>query len=154
MAACDGATCVICLSNLSAASPLELDCGHAFHAQCVLRWFRRGNPGCPICRDAPEGDDSSSGSESSLEVLVTAQEASRALRRARSKSAPPGLRRLAKLYQASMERLKCKRRELREHRRNATGHFPVLRRKDATLQRSIDQAIDRRCQLLVSMCMY
>ena len=33
---------------------VTLGCKHAFHAQCIMDVFRRGDPKCPVCRNVPE----------------------------------------------------------------------------------------------------
>jgi hypothetical protein len=48
--------CGICLEQLHAgdAAKHRLQCGHEFHTECIIRWFRRRNASsCPICRDDP-----------------------------------------------------------------------------------------------------
>jgi len=46
--------CVVCLSPIGADDPCRMtQCGHAFHSDCVLRWWMY-RPGrgihCPVCR--------------------------------------------------------------------------------------------------------
>lgn len=44
--------CVICAGRLTPSTAHRLACGHdAFHADCLIEWFRRGNDSCPLCRD-------------------------------------------------------------------------------------------------------
>lgn len=43
------AQCSICLDDIR-RSVRTLPCGHAFHARCITRWFRRGTLSCPLCR--------------------------------------------------------------------------------------------------------
>ncbi|KAL6883339.1 hypothetical protein ACP4OV_010753 [Aristida adscensionis] len=54
-----GDLCVICLDPIDADEELRvLPCRHAFHRQCVDKWFAIGNLVCPICKFevAPELD--------------------------------------------------------------------------------------------------
>ena len=62
-------TCAICRADLSGAPTYTLpECGHTFHAECAINWFRsprdpyiaprhnidQGIPGtCPLCRAPP-----------------------------------------------------------------------------------------------------
>lgn len=39
--------CSVCLEDLDAGVPLE--CGHAFHYECIVEWLRHGST-CPVCR--------------------------------------------------------------------------------------------------------
>ncbi|CAL5064330.1 unnamed protein product [Urochloa decumbens] len=47
-----GDPCGICLDGLMSSSrtpPVNLPCGHAFHSQCIAKWFFKGTA-CPLCR--------------------------------------------------------------------------------------------------------
>ena len=46
-------TCAICLGEFSSGETITLECGHPFHAKCVLEQFRRGDPKCALCRHCP-----------------------------------------------------------------------------------------------------
>jgi hypothetical protein len=48
--------CGICLEQLHSGDAVKyrLQCGHEFHTDCIICWFRRRNvSSCPICRDDP-----------------------------------------------------------------------------------------------------
>lgn len=36
-------------------SSKRLTCGHAFHTECIMQWFRMSNV-CPVCRVEQNGD--------------------------------------------------------------------------------------------------
>eukprot|EP00295_Goniomonas_pacifica_P039832 CAMPEP_0175993208 /NCGR_PEP_ID=MMETSP0108-20121206/53838_1 /TAXON_ID=195067 ORGANISM="Goniomonas pacifica, Strain CCMP1869" /NCGR_SAMPLE_ID=MMETSP0108 /ASSEMBLY_ACC=CAM_ASM_000204 /LENGTH=168 /DNA_ID=CAMNT_0017324973 /DNA_START=54 /DNA_END=560 /DNA_ORIENTATION=- len=43
--------CAICLDTLlSSADEHRGECGHTFHAKCMVGWTSRGNGTCPLCR--------------------------------------------------------------------------------------------------------
>ena len=54
--------CTICLDNFEAPSntgdpskcKYTLPCNHSYHTGCIMAHFRRGHPGCPLCRNVPE----------------------------------------------------------------------------------------------------
>lgn len=48
-------TCAICTDTLG-DSPFTLECGHLFHVDCIVAWFRSGKSSCPMCRDCGQGD--------------------------------------------------------------------------------------------------
>ena len=41
--------CSVCAEDIEEGGTL-LDCGHSFHATCVLEWFRYYSDACPNCR--------------------------------------------------------------------------------------------------------
>ena len=46
--------CLIChdvLAGDAANPPHRLECKHAYHAGCIITWFRAGNANCPYCGD-------------------------------------------------------------------------------------------------------
>ena len=44
--------CAICQESFFEYGPThKLECGHEFHANCIVSWFRSGQKSCPICRD-------------------------------------------------------------------------------------------------------
>ena len=43
--------CSICLEEASVGSELkQLNCKHAFHGPCLMKWFAHGGMKCPMCR--------------------------------------------------------------------------------------------------------
>ena len=42
-------TCSICLSAIS-AEKYTSECGHSFHVNCIMNWYRTGHETCPNCR--------------------------------------------------------------------------------------------------------
>lgn len=47
--------CGVCLQLMDQAASHRLPCGHSFHANCLVPWFRepRSRGQCPLCRAAP-----------------------------------------------------------------------------------------------------
>merc|ERR1719188_616857 len=54
-------TCVVCLSNIEADEDIRVtQCGHTFHADCLLAWWThkpRRVLRCPICRTRQRSKD-------------------------------------------------------------------------------------------------
>lgn len=46
--------CCICLDEVSTETSYKLEqCGHLFHANCIVRNIQQGNIACPCCRELP-----------------------------------------------------------------------------------------------------
>ena len=46
--------CAICLLEMDESSGYKLpECGHRFHANCIISWFRSKHESCPLCRTHP-----------------------------------------------------------------------------------------------------
>lgn len=43
-------TCSICVEPIDSESCVTIDCGHTFHANCAIQWFRYNHTSCPLCR--------------------------------------------------------------------------------------------------------
>lgn len=44
--------CTICMEDVRSSNThnnKRLTCGHAFHVECIMHWFRMSNV-CPVCR--------------------------------------------------------------------------------------------------------
>lgn len=50
----DENNCPICFECLDSKSAYKLECGHEFHSECIIQWFRYPENGgtCPMCRSA------------------------------------------------------------------------------------------------------
>ena len=42
--------CSICMNDDSDRQSVQLECGHSFHTECIVQWFRHHNTTCPMCR--------------------------------------------------------------------------------------------------------
>mmetsp|Transcript_99342 Transcript_99342/g.289931 ORF Transcript_99342/g.289931 Transcript_99342/m.289931 type:complete len:183 (-) Transcript_99342:94-642(-) len=70
-------TCAVCLEAIAEAQPCRrLQCGHSFHADCILEWWThvpRTSLECPVCKrrqrvTAQDGTPAASASASSREA--------------------------------------------------------------------------------------
>ena len=43
--------CAVCLSTINEKESYKLECGHVFHTNCIVQWFRNSNGNCPCCWD-------------------------------------------------------------------------------------------------------
>jgi hypothetical protein len=119
----DAPCCTICLEALPAVSETttSLDCGHAFHATCLVGWLRRGALNCPTCRTSALAHEH-------VPAMALRARASY-LRRtvARRHHAPAELLRLVRQVKLAEERYRAVARDERVFRRD---HSNVVRALD------------------------
>ena len=119
-------TCSICLGAFTDQNPkTTLECSHAFHATCIIDWFRSATNSntCPLCRSEPS---------TVLNYPDTMARCTILRRKARAKNAPPELRRcVEKIRAAEQQLLRCKK----AWRDFKTDHVKVLLQKHRTLMR-------------------
>ena len=124
------ACCPICTEAMTAEGGRHvLPCGHAFHTDCVVEWFRHGASTCPVCRD---GTRRLTGADRETRSKMLQ-------RRARRKDAPRELRALKDRLQRAKEaqkEAKLRRREFLEaHRETLRGYSRLQAREWATGRR-------------------
>ena len=42
--------CSICYESLE-NDTIQIECGHKYHTNCIVKWFRTGHKNCPLCND-------------------------------------------------------------------------------------------------------
>lgn len=103
--------CSIC-QNTTDGTFHTLDCGHSFHIECIMPWFRTQGT-CPMCRDEGDGIDKLAG-------LRLPERAETVMRIGRQRDAPPVLKDLLQKYDRARNVVRAARkdhkRHLREHR--------------------------------------
>ena len=97
----------------------ELPCGHAFHADCIIQWFRSGGPTCPLCRneDAP-----------TLNLFTARQRAVYLRRVSKARDAPRALKKMVNRLKQAEEKVKEKRKELVEFKKLHKNKLKTLSR--------------------------
>lgn len=142
--------CAICLEGFAGRPSHAIQCGHVFHVDCIMRWFRNGHPTCPTCRDAPDDASSNDDLDSDFDIEdLTEKEIHQLvaprLRSARRKDSSRRLKTLAARYQAARTKRTGAMKNVRMHYRHAVGPFPQLRRKAQRLVKQADAARQRLC---------
>ncbi|CAI9094304.1 OLC1v1030021C1 [Oldenlandia corymbosa var. corymbosa] len=68
----DDGTCPICLCDYQPKDTLRSipECNHYFHAACIDEWLKI-NGSCPLCRNSPEGSNSSMTPRSSMSSVFS-----------------------------------------------------------------------------------
>ena len=119
--------CAICKEDIYCHPSHELECHHAFHAHCIVAWFRtRDSRGrCPMCRDGgghdeeQEQDGSEDGSEEEFVPIAERRRrisarVSRLRRKALRHDAPARLKRLVRRIREAEEKERVRIRDVRE----------------------------------------
>lgn len=129
--------CPICTEPLE-NDVTTLECGHAFHTKCIIRWFRRGNSAaCPMCRDLGRDDNFN------LSYFDVQARCSYLRRKARNKSAPTELKRLYKKLRKAELREKEILKELSQFHKTykeQRKQYRKLRSMRWRMRRTIDMA--------------
>jgi hypothetical protein len=111
--------CAICMESVETEA-YAFECGHTFHATCLVGWLRQGNLSCPTCRaDVGEHLDA-----------MTLRERAKYLRTtvARRKSCPAELRSLVASVRRAEEAEREATRECTEHHRAHADVFKTHNR--------------------------
>jgi hypothetical protein len=140
----DAPCCTICLEALppfSATTIATLDCGHAFHATCLVGWLRRGTVNCPTCR-------TSAVAREHVPPLALRARASY-LRRtvARRREAPAELLRLVRQVQQAEEQYRARAHDERAFVRAHADVVRGLRQKRSARWRASFRATQSRALL-------
>lgn len=90
-----------------------LPCGHAFHATCIIEWFRHGHASCPLCR----------ATEMAHEPVCPAERATMIRRYAARHWVPTTLQRMLTRWRAHETKEKEARRAYRSFRREHRDIF-------------------------------
>lgn len=100
------------------------ECGHSFHVDCLMPWWRSGKKSCPKCRD--EGLAGGSNRFICKEHICSARQY------ARKKDAPIGLKNLVKKLIEKEKMLSEINKALSDHK-NEVGVFKDLKNKERRL---------------------
>jgi hypothetical protein len=133
--------CTICLNVIGASNKYTSECGHSFHINCIMNWYRTGHDTCPNCR---------SDEYTSLHFVDAMDRASCLRRQARKRKAPQRLKK-------AVERLRKKERKKREtwrqynnFRKAHADSLKTLRRLNAKYYRAVN-SLDKEMYTLGSM---
>lgn len=113
--------CSICLDEMNEhGGCTTLECGHQFHVNCIVSWFRRGPSTCPMCRSVPpanEGGQQPDGyHDSNARFYINKRLGAR-------RGAPRLLAEMVKKWKQYENQQKQRRREFSEWKRTVAGRL-------------------------------
>jgi len=121
--------CAICLENLNTKPNHTLPCGHCYHTECQITWFRNGNNSCPTCRST---NNVGTIPRNTLRRNQTAFQIMS--QRARKKDAPLPLKRAYEKYRKAKETEKNITKEMKELK-NSVGKYSDIDKQVKHLRR-------------------
>lgn len=145
-------TCSICLENLDSKQTYTLQCGHCFHTECQIQWFRNGHSTCPTCRSTDNNDSIPRGIRRSNQTAFQIMS-----HRARRKDAPIPLKRAYEKYRKSLETQKDIKKKMKELKDSVGKYSTIhkqmiyLRRKKWTVWRTsirLHREISNLCEII------
>ena len=121
--------CAICLENLNSQQTYTLQCGHCFHTECQILWFRNGNSTCPTCRSTENIGSLPQCFQRSNQTAFQIMS-----HRARRKDAPIPLKRAYEKYRKSLETQKDITKKMKELR-DSDGKYSTIQKQLLCLRR-------------------
>lgn len=122
-------TCVICMEALDGKQYHQLPCGHSFHTDCQIQWFRSGNSSCPTCRSVTISDMQCRHrfrrNQTAFQIMSY---------RARKKDAPKPLKRAYEKYKCAKEKQRNIASQITTLR-NSTGKYSEIDKEIKKLRR-------------------
>tara|TARA_Y100000389_G_C17463982_1_gene523985 strand:- start:468 stop:986 length:519 start_codon:yes stop_codon:yes gene_type:complete len=106
--------CSICLQSLSSSNNYTIpDCGHTFHTNCIITWFRTSNSTCPYCRSSGNNTEDSRYDQMGRYNMIRCI--------AKRKNAPKHLKKLVNKLVIFNKRTAQKRKEYNAWKRSSEG---------------------------------
>lgn len=116
--------CAICQESCLDCGPAhKLECGHEFHVNCIVSWFRSGQKSCPICRD-----EASSTVVNNMGYLK---------RLAKMRSCPDFIKDAIVDYDKIKSEVKELKYQVDSFEVNAEGKYNVIKKKVKTLKKKL-----------------
>ena len=113
--------CTICCDAIT--DNITIECGHSFHTECAMRWFRFESTACPNCRSDVQDDTwESMSSDTRIRWM-----------KKKRKALPPELRRRVDALIYVEKKMRLARHTHRTHRQTHRAIF----KKEKRLQREL-----------------
>lgn len=146
--------CVICLEEFSdTKQDFSLpECDHKFHTECIVHWFRTGHDKCPCClrpgQCIEENNQNRRFGYAKVDYIFP-----EVSQRARSKNAPPEMKKIYEKYNKENKKLINLNKEEKEKKtetgvyKNIKKQLGEITRKKWKLQRNIYKIKITLCEL-------
>jgi hypothetical protein len=118
--------CIICLDPLNNETTYLLpECGHVYHQNCIMHWFRNGSNKCPLCNNLGINDSNPAHAVS----WWSHQHKYKSIRQfARKKTAPEKLKKEVNDLKKTEDKLKQLRQE-KKNLKTTIGEFADLHKR-------------------------
>lgn len=128
--------CAICFCDEIEKPKHVLECGHTFHTDCILSWFRASkNPDCPLCRNDGDWNIPDLRYKDKVKFLEMFS---------KNKNCPEDICEILNKYKCKKEHLKQKSREVRDVKTqiNKTNLWKIYKRKLRNEQRAYEKLFE------------
>jgi hypothetical protein len=149
----DEVDCAICMNSITnevAANENGItahyklpECGHIFHTNCIISWFRQGSNLCPMCRTT----------SAKMQPFCHDKWKFRLLQEMDSHGHKNALlQSFMTEYGTSVKILRAKKRRLENYRRDAEGKYTDINKRIKELQRGITKEYVKIGELKHEVC--
>jgi hypothetical protein len=147
--------CVICLDNIQCNKSYKLpECGHEFHQNCIMHWFREGNKKCPLCNNLGASNTPAPGPCYFNRFSYSHFKRLRKL--SKKKNAPKDLKKFMDKIKKKEDKLKKLNKEIKIFKnkihtdtyKNLTNKFNKLNSKKWRLGRTLGRKKQEICDLI------
>lgn len=113
--------CSICLGTCPESNYHSLpECGHTFHVNCIVSWFRSGRNSCPLCKEEGVNTQWS-------ELRYPSKMRFLLLKRISNwKNAPPFLKHEIMDFDKRQKSIRSEKRELNKYKNEACGNYTEI----------------------------
>jgi len=121
--------CCICLDTVFTEIHQLPECGHSFHSNCIIAWFRKGNKTCPLCKD--EGTVQINSIKHRFKLLRNF---------CRTEKAPEFLVTEMQKFDVKRKQVRKIKQKLREYEKKANGNYKSIQKQISKRRANIYKA--------------
>ena len=114
----DEEVCSICYDSLE-NNIVEIECGHTYHTNCIVKWFRTGNKNCPLCNDTTIDT-------TNISYLTKIETIKEIKKLGRKKSCPENIKKILIKIKNIKDKQKEKKKQLTEFKKQYKEEFKII----------------------------